>query len=77
MPIYEYICDGCGHPFEALVASAKVKSHCPQCGSAKVSRQFSTFAAHGAASVPCKDGACPSMSAPGGGGCSGGKCPFS
>lgn len=75
MPIYEYICDECGHPFEALVASSQTKSSCPECGSKKLSRQFSTFAAHGSPSAPsCAQRGCP-MS---GGSCpSAGMCPGS
>ncbi|MDP6636528.1 MAG: zinc ribbon domain-containing protein [Phycisphaerae bacterium] len=47
MPIYEYVCSKCGHAFEKLVPSSKTKPKCEKCGSAKLDRQFSTFAAHG------------------------------
>ena len=47
MPIYEYVCSKCGHAFEKLASSSKSKPKCEKCGSAKVARQFSTFAAHG------------------------------
>ncbi len=77
MPIYEYLCDDCGKAFEVLVSSSSVKSACPQCKSKKVSRQFSTFAAHSGGPVsPCEGGACPSMSGQAAGSCAGGKCPF-
>jgi len=76
MPIYEYTCDDCGKDFDALVSSASAKNPCPHCGSKKVTKQFSTFAAHDGSSTPCKSGGCPSMSVPAGGGCGGGKCPF-
>jgi putative FmdB family regulatory protein len=74
MPIYEYICVDCGEAFEALVANSRSKSSCPKCGSKKLSRQFSTFAAHGQSAAPsCAQKGCP-MS----GGCpSGGMCPGS
>lgn len=76
MPIYEYTCDACGEAFEVLVSSSGVKSACPKCGSKKISRQFSTFAAHSGASIPCKSGACPGGGLSPSGGCGGGKCPF-
>ena len=76
MPIYEYACDECGENFEVLVSSAKVKSACPKCGAKKISRRFSTFAAHVGSSTPCKSGVCPGGGEPVSGGCGGGKCPF-
>jgi putative FmdB family regulatory protein len=47
MPIYEYICDACAHAFEKRVASSQSRVRCPKCESAKVTRQFSTFAFKG------------------------------
>lgn len=46
MPIFEFLCDDCGHPFEELVftSSATKKVSCPECGSVSVSKQISTFA---------------------------------
>ena len=49
MPIYEYVCDGCGRLFEKILLSAAPDAMaiaCPHCGSAVVTRQFSTFSAH-------------------------------
>ncbi|MCL2701907.1 MAG: zinc ribbon domain-containing protein [Phycisphaerae bacterium] len=46
MPIYEYACNGCGCDVELLVASSSVKPACPECGSKKLAKKFSTFAAH-------------------------------
>jgi putative FmdB family regulatory protein len=40
MPLYEYICEECRHPFEALVFSGD-ESECPQCRSRKLERQLS------------------------------------
>jgi len=48
MPIYEYVCGGCGHAFEALVRSSETPS-CPACAGTELEKQFSTFAARGAA----------------------------
>jgi len=57
MPIYEYTCKGCGGEVELLVASSTVKPACPECGSKKLEKKFSTFAAHQAAPAsPCANG---------------------
>ncbi len=76
MPIYEYTCDACGKEFEALVSSSRAKTACPACGAGKLTRRFSTFAAHGASTNPCESGACPSMAGGDGGSCASGKCPY-
>ena len=45
MPLFEYRCDRCGEPFEALVARAGDPAPgCPQCGAAAARRMLSTFA---------------------------------
>ena len=70
MPIFEYICKGCGNKFEAIVYGSK-QSECPVCKSTELQQQLSRFAAHGsdkaayAPSMPCgmPEGSC------GGGGC--------
>ena len=46
MPIYEYVCMSCESHFEELVRVDETPP-CPDCGSDKANRQFSTFAAHG------------------------------
>ncbi len=51
MPIYEYACMECESHFEELVRSSEQAVTCPECGAAKVLKQFSTFAVHGAAKV--------------------------
>lgn len=43
MPIYEYVCGDCGHPFEALLFGSE-KADCPECGSEKLEKQLSVFA---------------------------------
>ena len=45
MPIYEYVCKKCSHPFEALVRSGE-QPECPECGSTNLGKQFSVPAAH-------------------------------
>ena len=43
MPIFEYICKGCGSKFEALVRGAE-KVQCPKCKSTRLEQQLSAFA---------------------------------
>lgn len=31
MPIYEYVCESCGHRFERLVRSDEIAPACPEC----------------------------------------------
>jgi putative FmdB family regulatory protein len=69
VPIYEYACMECESHFDELVRSADQAVTCPECGAAKVLKQFSTFAVHGSAPKPSY--ASPSG---GGGGCGGGSC---
>lgn len=48
MPIYEFVCESCGHRFEELVGThvgrSAVDVACPECDSAEVERQLSTYA---------------------------------
>ena len=67
MPIYEFHCEKCGKDSEILVRSSKwTGTKCPHCGSSKLDKKFSTFAASAAESTTGK------MS--GGRHCCGGKC---
>jgi putative FmdB family regulatory protein len=43
MPIFEYVCKECRHPFEALVQGSQ-KAECPECHSRKLEQQLSKFA---------------------------------
>jgi putative FmdB family regulatory protein len=46
MPIYEFHCEACGRDSEILVRSTDWKNaECPLCGSKKLAKKFSTFAA--------------------------------
>ena len=67
MPIYEYACMACEDHFEELVRRDDQVVTCPTCGAAKVLKQFSMFAVHGASSKP-------TFAAGGAGGCCGGSC---
>ncbi|MFO0930699.1 MAG: zinc ribbon domain-containing protein [Gemmataceae bacterium] len=40
MPLYEYVCQECEHPFEALVFGDE-QAECPQCRGQKLTRQMS------------------------------------
>ncbi len=63
----------CETHFDELVRSADQAVICPECGAAKVLKQLSTFAVHGATSKPSYAGS-RAASAGGGGGCCGGSC---
>ncbi|MGD8633243.1 MAG: zinc ribbon domain-containing protein [Anaerolineales bacterium] len=59
MPIYEFVCEDCGHPFEELLlrASAIEDVRCPDCESASIKKKLSLFASSSnnvAASAPVK-----------------------
>ena len=43
MPLFEYICRECQHPFEALVTSSR-QAACPRCASQSLEKQLSVFA---------------------------------
>ena len=47
MPIYEFVCESCGHEFEQILAfSATKMPHCSICQSESVHRQMSRPAIH-------------------------------
>jgi putative FmdB family regulatory protein len=46
MPIYEFECEACGARFEELVATGAAVA-CPECGSERTRRLFSTVAPPG------------------------------
>ena len=58
----------CESHFEELVRGEE-RVACPDCAATNVSRQFSTFAVHGASKQPAFGGG-----GGGGGGCCGGSC---
>ena len=43
MPIFEYLCKGCGKQFEILLRGAE-KPHCPKCNGTRLEQQLSAFA---------------------------------
>ena len=69
MPIFEFVCGGCGRQFEEIMTFAQLEAGeaaCPDCGSKQVQRSMSTFAA--SSGTPASGPACGG----GGGGCGGG-----
>ena len=46
MPIYEFQCEKCGKDSEILMRTSDWSgTRCPHCGSSKLGKKFSTFAA--------------------------------
>ena len=73
MPIYEFHCAQCEHDSEILVRSSNWQgTACPHCGSKKLSKKFSTFAAAGGSGGDT--GACDTGGRRPSGGCCGGHC---
>ena len=73
MPIFEYVCRGCGKPFEVLMRSG-TDVECPSCHDSKVEKKFSVFAfvnSAESASPDCSSG-CGGF---GEGACGSGMCP--
>jgi putative FmdB family regulatory protein len=65
MPVYEYLCLDCGRKFETYVRAWGEAVLCPQCRSADVEKQLSTFAmtgteggARGSGGCGCGRGGC-------------------
>lgn len=74
MPIYEYVCAGCGKSFEALVYGEK-KAECPGCSGTELEQKFSSYAVRSSsgatAAAPRAAGSCGSCGDPRGpGACS-------
>jgi putative FmdB family regulatory protein len=56
MPIYEYSCTKCGQRFEKLQKNAEAGTVlCPNCGSAEVIKEISSFSSHGSTSAASCD----------------------
>jgi len=68
MPIYEFHCAKCERDSEVLVRSSDWKgTQCPHCGSTRLEKKFSTFAANSAGAG--EPAACGMGNGGGGGGC--------
>jgi putative FmdB family regulatory protein len=71
MPIYEFHCPGCGKDTEMLVRSSRWQgTACPHCGSTKLHKKLSVFAASsGRDDAPCGAGEACGMDRSACGGC--------
>ena len=60
MPIYEFQCESCGHPFEELLrSSAHIEQvTCPHCRSQNVRKKISLFASTGGGRAAASNAAC-------------------
>lgn len=47
MPLYDFLCDQCGHAETFLMGYQDGHPKCPKCGSGSFNKQFSPFAASG------------------------------
>jgi putative FmdB family regulatory protein len=71
MPIYEYVCDDCGHEFELLVFSWSDPPVCERCAGAQIRRVPSVFGVRsGGKTTPASGGACGTCKAASCAGCS-------
>ena len=43
MPTYDYLCEGCGARFEALLRNRSTKVSCPECRSKRLKKQITGF----------------------------------
>jgi putative FmdB family regulatory protein len=66
MPVYEFVCQRCRHPFEELVLGSE-QPVCPSCGSAELEKQYSAFAVNAEArpELPPGCGTCGDPRGPG------------
>ena len=62
MPLYEFVCESCEHPFEALVFSGD-QPECPSCHGVKLARRMS-LPAQPRAETPSQVTACQSSGPP-------------
>ncbi len=74
MPLYEFVCAKCEKDFESLVRSVNWEGlvACPHCGSKKLTKKLSVFAAQGGGSTASAP-APRACGRPGGCGCAGGR----
>ena len=43
MPIYEYECAVCGHPFERIMQAGEAAPDCPACGGNETKKRIAPF----------------------------------
>jgi len=49
MPVYEFKCRECGHPFSEIRKTGDFKASCPKCNSENVEKMISVFSSHSSA----------------------------
>ncbi|MBI3148423.1 MAG: zinc ribbon domain-containing protein [Betaproteobacteria bacterium] len=72
MPIYEYLCRGCGEEFETLVRASAPAPECPACHGQDLTKKLSAFAAISVASAAPPAPPCGGCANPG----THGGCPY-
>ena len=69
MPLFEFVCQTCGHPFEELVFQFDGVNNvaCPDCASTEVEKQISMFASRlASAGIPSFNAGSSADCSPGG-----------
>ena len=69
MPIFEFICNDCKHPFEELLRNSELPIGviCPKCGSQQVKKKLSAFASKVSGGDSLSFGATPASACDSGG----------
>ncbi len=64
MPVYEYICSSCGHPFDKMVrfSDTNPDTSCPKCKSTETRKRLSRIAYSSYSSANLSGGSCGSSS---------------
>ncbi|MGH7853422.1 MAG: FmdB family zinc ribbon protein [Candidatus Binatia bacterium] len=58
MPIFEYNCRKCKHPFETIVLSTRERIACPKCQNNAVEKQLSVFSSRPSGPETASGGGC-------------------
>ncbi|RMG91990.1 MAG: zinc ribbon domain-containing protein [Chloroflexi bacterium] len=66
MPMYSFICQNCGHPFEKKLrmSQSDVPQACPACGSDNTRKRIGAVAMLGSSSRTAKTSSTPPVSSP-------------
>jgi putative FmdB family regulatory protein len=64
MPIFEYLCNDCGHRFEKIVPRHDSAAGCSRCSSENVEKQLSVFAVAGSSRDSASEAGCGHCGAP-------------
>ncbi len=60
MPLYEYVCNDCGQPFEKMMRFSELNQTptCPTCAGTNTRKQISLFATSGTSSSSAGSSSC-------------------